>query len=117
MTSLHPVNVDKPVENVHPSNLPNANKDHLAKGLSALVDHSARHSDVTQNIHAPMQTLEKLPWVHDLIPGIQKLAAEHHVGNFVVVRGTDQTFFESMPIYARFLSSSCLYFRRNSQPL
>ncbi|KAF8495094.1 phosphatidylserine decarboxylase-domain-containing protein [Hysterangium stoloniferum] len=35
------------------------------------------------------------------IPGLERFASKHHVGNFVVVRETREQFFESMPIYAR----------------
>ncbi|KAF8892037.1 phosphatidylserine decarboxylase-domain-containing protein [Infundibulicybe gibba] len=92
---------DKPLENIHPDNLPDAQVDHLARALQALVDHSARHTDVSQNIHAPMHALFKIPWIHDLIPGIEKLAAAYHMGNFFLVRGTQEPVFESMPLYAR----------------
>jgi phosphatidylserine decarboxylase len=105
MTSLNPVNIDKPVENIHPDNLPDAQQDHMASALTALVDHSARHTDVSQGIHAPMKSIMKIPWIHSLIPGIEKLAAAYHIGNFVAVRGTDETFFESMPLYARLVWS------------
>lgn len=101
MTSLHPTNVDKPVEVIHPDNLPDAGEDHMASALTALVDHSARHTDVSQGIHAPMRSVMKIPWIHSLIPGIEKLAVAYHIGNFVVVRGTNEPFFESMPLYAR----------------
>jgi phosphatidylserine decarboxylase len=101
MASLRPKHANKPVENIHPNNLPDANEDHLTAGLKALVNHSSKHSDVSQGIHAPMSGVMKLPWVHDLIPGIEKLAAAYHIGNFVVVRGTNERIFESMPIYAR----------------
>ena len=37
----------------------------------------------------------------ELIPGIEQLASQYHVGNFVEMRGTGEKFFESMPIYPR----------------
>ncbi|EPQ53818.1 hypothetical protein GLOTRDRAFT_78900 [Gloeophyllum trabeum ATCC 11539] len=101
MSSLHPNNVDKPVETIHPDNLPHANKDTLAQALSTIVEHSSKHTDVTQSIHGPMHLIPSIPWVHKLIPGIEDLANKYHVGNFVVIRGTDERIFESMPIYAR----------------
>ncbi|TFK49201.1 hypothetical protein OE88DRAFT_1662621 [Heliocybe sulcata] len=101
MTSLHPVNVDKPVEDIHPSNLPQSNKDTLAQALSAIVDHSSKHTDVTQNVHGPMHLIPSLPFLRKLIPGLEELANKYHVGNYVIIRGTDERIFESMPIYAR----------------
>lgn len=61
MASLHHVNVDRPVESIQPSSLPDVCHDDLANGLTALVDHSAHNTDVTQNIHAPMHSLMKVP--------------------------------------------------------
>ncbi|RDB23914.1 Phosphatidylserine decarboxylase proenzyme 2 [Hypsizygus marmoreus] len=92
---------DKPVESIHPDNLPDAQPDHLATALTALVDHSAQHTDVGQGIHAPMHLVFKIPWIHKLIPGIEKLAVAYHIGNFVLVRETGEPIFESMPLYAR----------------
>lgn len=40
-------------------------------------------------------------WITKLIPGIEKLAAEYHIGNFVALRGKNEDFFESMPLYTR----------------
>lgn len=48
-----------------------------------------------------MHRLLELPLVHKLIPGIEKLASEYHVGNFVIDRTNGERFFESMPIYTR----------------
>ncbi|KIK50764.1 hypothetical protein GYMLUDRAFT_182269 [Collybiopsis luxurians FD-317 M1] len=42
-----------------------------------------------------------IPWIHNMIPGIENLAAQYHIGNFVVIRETGERIFESMPIYAR----------------
>lgn len=95
-------NVDKPIEIIHPDNLPHANEEHLSNTLTALVDHSAEHHDVSKGIHLSMHSLPHVPWIHELIPGIEKLAVDYHVGNYVLPRGSDKPFFESMPIYARF---------------
>ncbi|EPS95765.1 hypothetical protein FOMPIDRAFT_140862 [Fomitopsis schrenkii] len=48
-----------------------------------------------------MHKLAQLPFVHKLIPGLEKLATEYHVGNYVINRETGQRFWESMPIYPR----------------
>jgi len=101
MTSLHPTNVDKPVENIHPDNLPQSSKTKLAQALSVLVDHSSKHTDVTQNIHGPMHLIPSIPFLHKLVPELEELATKYHIGNFVVIRGTSERIFESMPIYAR----------------
>jgi hypothetical protein len=64
---------DKPVEVIRLENLPDATHDHLAESLVAVVDHSSTTHDVSQNIHAQMFNLKHLPWVHKLIPGVEKL--------------------------------------------
>ncbi|KAI8978164.1 phosphatidylserine decarboxylase-domain-containing protein [Trametes punicea] len=93
----------KPVETVHPDNLPAASRDPgiVAAALEKLVEHSATHEDVKDAIHAPMHLLKNHPLVHKLVPGLEQLATQHHVGNFVIVRSTGERIFESMPIYAR----------------
>jgi phosphatidylserine decarboxylase len=101
MTSVHPSTIIKPIEAIHPDNLPSAKHDHIAKAFSALVERSANSPNVAEHIHAPMHIVQDLPWVHSLIPGIEKLAAKYHVGNYVAVRGKNETFFESMPLYVR----------------
>lgn len=106
--------VDKPIEQNHIDNLPDATPDHLADGLKALVEHSSSHSDVSQNIHATVLTISRIPWFDGLIPGIEKLAARYHVGNFVIVRYTNEKIFETMPIYAR---SVCRFFILYSLPI
>jgi phosphatidylserine decarboxylase len=101
MVSLHPKDVDKPAEKMNIDSFPDASHDDVAKGLSSAVAQSAESPEVGHHIHAPMHSLAKLPWVHHLIPGIEKLAVEYHCGNYVVVRGTNEPFFETMPLYAR----------------
>ncbi|KAK7691397.1 hypothetical protein QCA50_004796 [Cerrena zonata] len=104
MASIHLSNVqDKPIEVIHPSNLPpDAQDPHLTvEALNTLVDHSAKHDDVRQSIHTPMHRLLHNNMIQKLIPGIEKLASDYHVGNFVMVRGTGEKFFESMPLYPR----------------
>ncbi|KAJ6607469.1 phosphatidylserine decarboxylase-domain-containing protein [Mycena sp. CBHHK59/15] len=93
--------VDKPLETIHPDNLPDVTSDQMAQGLVSLVDHSQKHPDVSQGIHASSHTIFNIPWIHRLIPGIEKLAAEYHIGNFVAIRGSKEQIFEAMPIYAR----------------
>ncbi|CAK5267630.1 unnamed protein product [Mycena citricolor] len=94
---------EKPIENIHPENntLPHLTSDQAAEGLVALVDHSANHTDVSQGIHASSHTIFSIPWIHKLIPGIEKLANAYHIGNFVAIRGSKDQIFEAMPIYAR----------------
>jgi len=76
-------------------------QEHLSKGLTALVDKSITHPDVSETIHAPTHKPEKHSLLNKFIPGFEKLATRYHVGNFVIVRGTNEKIFESMPIYAR----------------
>jgi hypothetical protein len=70
---------------------PNANR------LKNMVERSSTTHDLTQSIHSHLPFVGKLKWV----PGIEKLAAKYHWGNFVAIRGTNDRIFESMPIYAR----------------
>ncbi|KAJ7091328.1 phosphatidylserine decarboxylase-domain-containing protein [Mycena belliarum] len=100
---IQPEPSDKPLENLHSgsNNLPGLTNEQAAQGLVALVDHSQKHTDVSQGIHASSHTLFSIPWIHSLIPGIEKLAAQYHIGNFVAIRGSKEQIFEAMPIYAR----------------
>lgn len=96
---------NKPVESaLSPTALPDANQDDAAHGLEALVEHSATENDVGHGIHMHGKNIFEIPWIHRMIPGIEKLATEYHIGNFVVERETGERIFESMPIYARFVS-------------
>jgi len=78
-----------------------ATHEDLARGLQELVHQSGHNADVSETIHGDSGKLASHPWLHKFVPGIQKWEALHHVGNYVAIRGTDQTTFESMPIYAR----------------
>ncbi|KAF7308811.1 hypothetical protein MKEN_01080700 [Mycena kentingensis (nom. inval.)] len=91
---------DRPLEKVDPSHLPGLTDEQAAKALVALVEHSVQH-DVSTGIHASSNTIFGIPWIHKLIPGIEKLAAAYHIGNFVAIRGTKEQVFEAMPLYAR----------------
>ncbi|KAI0363383.1 hypothetical protein BV20DRAFT_975737 [Pilatotrama ljubarskyi] len=93
----------KPVETVHPDHLPAASENPgvAATALEKIVDQSAEHPDVKNSIHAPMHMLENIPLVHKLVPGLEQLASQYHVGNFVIVRSTGERIFESMPVYPR----------------
>ncbi|KAJ3503090.1 hypothetical protein NLJ89_g8589 [Agrocybe chaxingu] len=97
------MNVTKPVGKIHPGDLPEASHHIVARGFASLLERSADNHHAVHHIHAPIHSLslEKLTWVQHFIPGFEKLAVEHHCGNFVVVRGTSVPFFESMPLYAR----------------
>jgi phosphatidylserine decarboxylase len=99
--SLHASNITKPIDPIHKDSLPDATHDDVANGLSGIVAHSADMPNVTHHIHAPIHTLVKSHWVQKLVPGIEKLAVEYHCGNYVVVRGSNEPFFETMPLYAR----------------
>ncbi|KAJ7765384.1 phosphatidylserine decarboxylase-domain-containing protein [Mycena maculata] len=83
------------------------------KHLIGLVDASENEHDVSQHIHARSHASGLFSTlvhkVDNLLPGvdkIEKLAAKHHVGNWVVVTRTGpgedpKLEFEAMPIYAR----------------
>ncbi|POY70494.1 hypothetical protein BMF94_6562 [Rhodotorula taiwanensis] len=54
------------------------------------------------DIHTPAEKGVKHSWLQRYVPGIEKLAAEYHVGNYVVTRDDPPNkFWESMPIYVR----------------
>ena len=103
MALLHHSEINKPVETIHPSNLPKDSQDPkvAADALDTLVDNSAKHPDVEHGIHAQMHKIRESHFVQKLIPGMEKVASDYHVGNFVVLRGTGEKFFESMPLYPR----------------
>jgi hypothetical protein len=73
MPPSDPGSVDKPVESIHPDNLPEVNQESISRGLAALVDQSSKHDDSSQSIHAHMAGLGDLKWIHKIIPGIEKL--------------------------------------------
>lgn len=93
--------LDKPVENIHPDNLPDATKEDFANALVHVVEQSDTNDDVSHHLHSPFRDVVKMRWITKLIPGIEKLAAEYHIGNFVALRGKNEDFFESMPLYTR----------------
>ncbi|KAI1782781.1 phosphatidylserine decarboxylase-domain-containing protein [Ganoderma leucocontextum] len=96
------VALTKPVEKTHPDNLPDANDPNdIVAALQELSDKSEQEDDVRKSMHAPMHQLWTIPFIHKLIPGLEKLASQYHVGNFVIVRSTGEKIFESMPVYPR----------------
>lgn len=86
------------------------------KGFDALVDHSETQRDVSHSIHMHGTNLFEIPWIHKMIPGIEKLAAEYHFGNFVIIRDTGEKIFESMPVYAR-IGMHLLFYGKEQQKL
>jgi hypothetical protein len=108
MSSLHETNASqKPIDSMHPDNLPEDSKhpEVAAGALEALVEQSTKHDDVKHTIHAPMHLLAENHFVRKLIPGLQNIASEYHVGNYVQMRGSSEKFFESMPLYPRYVNS------------
>ncbi|KAF9077969.1 phosphatidylserine decarboxylase-domain-containing protein [Rhodocollybia butyracea] len=81
--------------------MPDAQNEHVARGLESMVSHSESNHDVSLNIHMHGKNIFEVPWIHKMIPGVEKLAASYHIGNFVAIRDTQEKIFESMPIYAR----------------
>ncbi|KAL0577225.1 hypothetical protein V5O48_004766 [Marasmius crinis-equi] len=94
---------NKPVETaIAPESLPDAEPDHLVKALEKLVENTSKiPEDVGEGIHMHGAMMFKIPGIDKLVPGLEKLAASYHIGNFVVMRDTGMLHFESMPIYAR----------------
>ena len=110
MSALHASHVSqKPIETIHPNNLPEASRNPAvaASALQTLVEQSSKHEDVRNTIHAPMHRLAQIPFIQKLIPGIENIITEYHVGNYVMIRGTGEKFFESMPIYPRCVARLC----------
>lgn len=105
MSVLRSNQISKPIDPIRSDDHPlgDVKQDAVIKGLSKLVSNSADEPDVGHHILAPMHTLDKshFDWIRKLIPGLERVAVEYHVGNFVAIRGTDERFFESMPLYAR----------------
>ncbi|KAG6332662.1 hypothetical protein ID866_6430, partial [Astraeus odoratus] len=117
MASLPESEVTKPVEKIHPNNLHGTHKDVIAHALQRLVEHthpSTGHTDVTQGIHGPAHS--EPSWLYKFVPELETLANKYHIGNFVAIRGTNQQFFESMPIYAR-LGMHLLFYGREQVKL
>lgn len=105
------VQLQKPIETIHPSNLPEVkNPELVAKALDHLVDQSTHHDfSVQHTIHAPMHKLLDIPSnlrekLKEYVPGLEKLASTYHIGNFVATRSGER-FFETMPLYPRFVSA------------
>lgn len=109
MASLNANNVNRPIDPIRPESLPDASHNDVAKGLSAVVEHSADNANVAHHIHTPIHMLVGSHWIQSLIPGIEKLAVDYHCGNYVVVRGSDEPFFETMPLYARWVKHSLFF--------
>ncbi|KAK7012242.1 phosphatidylserine decarboxylase-domain-containing protein [Favolaschia claudopus] len=111
--------VDKPLEPIHSesNNLPGLTNEQAAQGLVSLVDHSEGHTDVSQGIHATSHTIFNIRWIHNLIPGVERLATQYHIGNFVAIRGSKEQIFEAMPIYARIGMHLLFYGRGQIQVL
>ena len=96
------VALTRPIEQTHPDNLPDAkDPNDIVAALQKLLDKAEEYDDVRESVHAPMHQLWRIPFIHKLIPGLEQLANQYHVGNFVIVRGTGEKIFESMPIYPR----------------
>ncbi len=94
---------DRPLElGLAQESLKDTDQDHLALALETLIDNSATsNEDVSQGVDMHTMHLFKAPWMHKLIPELEKLTAQYHLGNYVLVRATGKKIFESMPIYAR----------------
>ncbi|BGP27390.1 hypothetical protein JCM10295v2_006358 [Rhodotorula toruloides] len=67
------------------------------------------------DIHTPAEHGVKHKWLQHFIPGIEKMASEYHVGNFVLTRGDSPVkIWESMPIYVR-VGMQLLYHGREQE--
>ena len=52
MTSIPADEITKPVESIHPDNLPEAKSNHAEDALDHLVECSSTHHDLSHSIHA-----------------------------------------------------------------
>jgi len=80
--------------------------------------HPDNRNDVTQGIHGHVHHFVSghHSWLNKFVPQLEALAAKYHVGNYVIIRGTNQRIFESMPIYAR-LGMHLLFYGREQVKL
>ncbi|OAX43191.1 hypothetical protein K503DRAFT_847325 [Rhizopogon vinicolor AM-OR11-026] len=82
--------------------------------------HPDNRNDVTQGIHGHVHHFASVSgnhsWLNKFVPQLEALAAKYHVGNYVIIRGTNQRIFESMPIYAR-LGMHLLFYGREQVKL
>ncbi|GAA6025233.1 hypothetical protein JCM8202_001921 [Rhodotorula sphaerocarpa] len=73
----------------------------FATALDGLT-HAPEEPPKDLDIHTPAEKGVKHSWLQSLIPGIEHLAAEYHLGNYVLTRTTPpEQIWESMPIYVR----------------
>uniref|UniRef100_A0A0K3CT30 phosphatidylserine decarboxylase n=1 Tax=Rhodotorula toruloides TaxID=5286 RepID=A0A0K3CT30_RHOTO len=67
------------------------------------------------DIHTPAEHGVKHKWLQRFVPGIEKIASEYHVGNYVMTRGDNAVkVWESMPIYVR-VGMQLLYHGREQE--
>ncbi|GAA5967625.1 hypothetical protein JCM21900_003229 [Sporobolomyces salmonicolor] len=94
----------------HPHDPEFAEGDYVAAldGLTHDPDEPPKDLD----LNTPSPTAVHHPWLKKLVPGIEKLAATYHLGNWVTTRGDNaQKTWESMPIYVR-IGMQALYHGR-----
>lgn len=109
--------VTRTVESIQQDNLPDATGKHAGDALEHLVDRSSSHNDLSHSIHASAHGIGHMPLLKKLVPGLEHLANKYHIGNYVVVRDTNEKFFESMPIYARIGMHLLFYGREQTEIL
>ncbi|ORY72903.1 phosphatidylserine decarboxylase-domain-containing protein [Leucosporidium creatinivorum] len=88
------------------------------EALKGLIDEpGAKHKHLS--IHSPAPEVITNAWLNNLIPGIHKLEATYHVGNWVATaRGPNPPkVFESMPLYVRLGMQALYHGRRQAQLL
>ncbi|KAF8888359.1 hypothetical protein CPB84DRAFT_1826727 [Gymnopilus junonius] len=120
MSTLRSNQVTKPIDPIRCENHPlgDVKQDAVIKAYSKLVAASADEPDVGLHILAPAQMVDLayFDWIHKLIPGIERIAVEYHIGNYVAIRGTNVRVFESMPLYAR-LGMHLLFYGKEQRKL
>ncbi|GAA5990461.1 hypothetical protein JCM10908_007382 [Rhodotorula pacifica] len=97
----------------HPCEVHHGDFETVLDGLT----HDPNEPPKDLDIHTPADAGVKHSWLKGLIPGIEKLAAGYHLGNYVLTR-TDppQKIWESMPIYVR-VGMQALYHGREQAKL
>ncbi|BGP43252.1 hypothetical protein JCM10450v2_007397 [Rhodotorula kratochvilovae] len=66
------------------------------------LTHAPDEEPKSLDIHTPAHEGVKHSWLQRFVPGIERVAASYHLGNYVTTRGPDAVkVWESMPIYVR----------------
>ncbi|GAA6056378.1 hypothetical protein JCM3770_005979 [Rhodotorula araucariae] len=95
---------------------PEATTEDYAATLDGLT-HGPDEEPKGLDIHTPAHQGVNHSWLQRFIPGVEKVAAGYHLGNYVTTRGPDAVkVWETMPIYVR-IGMQALYHGREQAKL